>query len=252
MRSNPATGNATDKVLAVLSALPEHEGVTAIAAATGLPKSTVHRVLQSLVEHQFAINVGDGRYLGGPRILTVAGEVMRRFDPARHAGGTLRRLAEQTGCTVHYALSVGDEAVYAAKVDGSKPYHMPSRVGMSIRLHTTAIGKAVLAGLPDDEVRALARRAGLPRRTPKTLTAVTALLADLARVRDRGYALDEEENEAGIRCVGAAVRDHTGRVAGGVSVSTLALEGWPLPVPELGARVRAAAADISASLGYVE
>jgi IclR family acetate operon transcriptional repressor len=241
MRSNPATGNATDKVLAVLAALPEHEGVTAIAAATGLPKSTVHRVLQSLVEHQFAINVGDGRYLGGPRLLTVAGEVMRRFDPARHAGGTLRRLAEQTGCTVHYALSVGDEAVYAAKVEGRKPYHMPSRVGMSIRLHTTAIGKAVLAGL-----------AGLPRRTANTLTGVTALLADLAEVRKRGYSIDDEENETGIRCVGAAVHDHTGRVAGGVSVSTLALEGWPLPVPELGDRVRAAAADISASLGHVQ
>ena len=98
-------------------------------------QSTVHRILQSLVEHRFALNAGDGHYIGGPRILTLAGRLMGRFDPAQHADGTLRRLREDTGYTVHFGLLAGDDVVYAAKVEGKKPYRMPSRVGMSVRLH---------------------------------------------------------------------------------------------------------------------
>jgi len=248
LRSRPGNGSAIAKVLAVLEALPEYERVTAIAQATDLPKSTVHRILQTLVEHEFAMVTGDGAYSGGPRILLLAGRVMSRFNPAQHAQNALRGLQDAAGHTVHFALLAGDEAVYAAKIEGDKPYRMPSRIGMSIRLHTTAIGKAILAAMPEDEVLARVRRTGLERRTPNTLTDPQALLAHLAGIREQGYALDEEENEAGIRCIGAAVHDQTGRVIGGVSLSVLGLEvtgpleGW---APD----VLTAARDISASLG---
>jgi len=248
MRSNPGNGSAIEKVLAVLEALPEHERVTAIAQATGLPRSTVHRILQTLVEHEFAMVTGEGSYSGGPRILLLAGRVMSKFNPAQHAQNALRRLQEAAGHTVHFALLAGDEAVYAAKIEGDKPYRMPSRVGMSIRLHTTAIGKAILAAMPDEEVLTRVRRVGLERRTPNSITDGRALLRHLAQVRARGYALDEEENEAGIRCLGAAVFDQTGRVVGGVSVSVLALE-VSTPLDGYAPAVLAAARDISASLG---
>jgi len=249
VKSRPGGGNATEKILAVLQALAEHERIVDIATATDLPKSTVHRILQSLVEHEFALNAGDGRYLGGPRILTLAGKLMSSFDPAQHADGTLRNLREETGYTVHFGLLAGDEAVYAAKVEGKKPYHMPSRVGMSIRLHTTAIGKAIMAAMPDDAVRALLGRTGMEGRTPKSITDPEGLLADLAAIRARGYSIDDEENEPGIRCVGAVVFDHTGRPSGAVSLSTLSMEPWQSPLDELGGHVRRAAAEISASLG---
>lgn len=249
MKSRPGGGNATDKVLTVLQSLAEHERIADIAASTGLPKSTVHRILQSLIEHQFALNAGDGRYIGGPRILTLAGGLMARFDPAQHADGTLRRLQEDTGCTVHLGLLAGDDAVYAAKIEGNKPYRMPSRVGMSIRLHTTAIGKAILATLPDETVTAMVRRTGLEARTPNTITDVPALLRRLDEIRTAGYAVDDEENEPGVQCVAAAVYDHTGRAAGAVSVSTLTLEPWQIPIESLGKRIRQAAAEISTSLG---
>lgn len=249
MKSRPDGGNATDKVLAVLQALGEHERLADIAAATGLARSTVHRILQSLVEHRFAIATGDGRYIGGPVVLTLAGRLMGRFDPAEHADGALRRLRDDTGYTVHLGLLAGDDVVYGAKIEGAKPYRMPSRVGMSVRLHTTGIGKAILAALPEATVRAIVQRTGLEPRTPNTISDETALVRHLEQVRARGYAIDDEENEPGVQCVAAAVFDHTGRVTGAVSVSTLVLESWNVPLERLGERVVAAALEISESLG---
>src|SRR5690606_20880873 len=90
-----------------------------------------------------------------------------------------------------------------------------------LRLHCTAIGKAILAHLPRDEVEAVVASAGMPSRTPATITDLPALHAELAAVRERGYALDDEENEPTVRCLGAAVLDRSGRPRGGVSISTV-------------------------------
>ncbi|GAA2877620.1 IclR family transcriptional regulator [Actinoplanes cyaneus] len=242
-------GSSIDKTLAVLEALAEHHRVTDIAAATGVSKSTAHRILQALVTWGFARPDGLGSYEPGPRILTLAGRVMQRFDPARQASGALHALCEATGFTTHFAIRSVDEAVYVDKQEGRRPYQMPSRIGMSVALHTTAIGKAVLAELSDAEVLAICRRTGLAPRTPRTLTSEEDLLAHLAGVRALGYAIDDEENEPGIRCLGVAVFDHTGQVLGGISVSTLAMD---MDLPGLRSRapeVIAAARDVSAALG---
>ncbi|WP_189130909.1 IclR family transcriptional regulator [Wenjunlia tyrosinilytica] len=249
MRSNPGGGNAIEKVLAVLEALPEHERVTDIAGATGLAKSTVHRILQSLVDRQFAIPTGSGSYIGGPRILSLAGKVMGRFNPAQHADAALRGLCQETGCTVHFALLDADQAVYAAKLEGAKPYRMPSRVGLGIRLHSTAIGKSILAALPPSEADAIMARTGLEARTPNTVTDPTELRRRLDEVRSRGWAYDDEENEPGILCIAAAVQGHTGAVIGAVSVATISLDPWPADVESLAAQVRSTADEVSTALG---
>jgi IclR family transcriptional regulator, acetate operon repressor len=242
-------GSSIDKTLAVLEALAEHHGVTDIAVATGVSKSTVHRILQALVLWGFARPDGLGRYEPGPRILTLAGRVMYRFDPARQAAGAIRALSESTGYTTHFAIRSVDEAVYVDKQEGSRPFQMPSRIGMSIALHTTAIGKAILGQLGDEEVLAISRRTGLAGRTPHSLTSEEDLLSHLARVRARGYAVDDEENEPGIRCVGAPVFDHTGQVLGGISISTLAMDLDMTGLEARAAEVVAAAKDVSAALG---
>ncbi|GGK83193.1 IclR family transcriptional regulator [Sphaerisporangium melleum] len=242
-------GSSIDKALAVLEAIAEHHRVTDIAAATGVSKSTVHRILQSLVEWGFARADGAGGYEPGPRILTLAGRVMTRFDPSRQASASLRALHEHTGYTTHFAIRSGDEAVYVDKLEGRRPYQMPSRVGMSLRLHSTAIGKAILAELGEEEVRGVAARTGLARLTPATLTGVEELLVHLESVRARGYAVDDEENEPGVRCVGAPVFDHTGRVLGGISISTLAMDMDRARLEELAPAVTAAAREVSQALG---
>lgn len=245
----PRTGGGSiDKALTVLEALAEHRRVTDIAAGTGLPKSTVHRILQSLVGWGFARADGTGGYLPGPRILTLAGKVMSRFDPAQHADAALQSLRDRTGFTVHFAIRSGDEAVYVQKLEGLGPYQMASRVGMSMRLHSTSIGKAILSRLGDEEITLITARTGLERRTEHTITDTDALLRHLAEVRRRGYSVDDEENESGIRCVGAPVFDHTGTVMGGISISGLAFEITG-DDPTLAAKVVAAAHDVSLALG---
>ena len=243
-----AGGGSIDKALTVLEALAEYRRVTDIAAGTGLPKSTVHRILQSLVGWGFARADGDGGYVPGPRILTLAGRVMSRFDPAQHADSALRGLRDRTGFTVHFAVRGGDEAVYVRKLEGLRPYQMASRVGMSMPLHSTAIGKAVLARLHEEEVTAITGRTGLERRTARTITGLPALLDHLAEVRRRGYAVDDEENEEGIRCVAAAVSDHTGTVLGGISISGLAFELSPDDA-RLCDEVTTTAREVSTALG---
>jgi IclR family acetate operon transcriptional repressor len=241
-------GGSIDKALTVLEALAEHRRVTDIAAGTGLPKSTVHRILQSLVGWGFARADGQGGYLPGPRILTLAGKVMSRFDPAQHADSALQGLRDRTGFTVHFAVRSGDEAVYVRKLEGLGPYQMASRVGMSMLLHSTSIGKAILAQLRDEEVTVIASRTGLEHRTQRTITDTDALLSHLAEIRRRGYSFDDEENEVGIRCVGAPVFDHTGTVMGGISVSGLAFEVAP-DDETLGPQVVTAAREVSLALG---
>ena len=243
------TDTAVEKTLAVLEALADHTRITDIARVTGLPKSTVHRLLQTMVDRGFATPTSDG-YLTGPRVLALAGKVLRPMDTVERARPFLRALQESTGCTVHLAVLFGDELVYVDKVEANKPYRMASRLGMPLIAHGTAIGKAVLASLSTSELDAFVRRTGLPGRTPRTITSTSRLKAQLARVRRSGFALDDEENEIGVRCVGSAIRDHAGVVIGGLSASSLAMEHSLAELIALGPRVLQAADEVSAALGW--
>jgi DNA-binding IclR family transcriptional regulator len=246
------TDTAVEKTLAVLEALADHSRITDIARVTGLPKSTVHRLLQAMVERGFAAVRSDGGYLAGPKVLVMAGKVLRPVDTVERARPALRALREESACTVHLAMVVGDELVYVDKVEANKPYRMPSRLGMSLSVHCSAIGKAVLASMAVSELDALMGRIRLAARTPNTITTPERLRAELAEARRTGYGFDDEENEIGIRCVGAAIRDHTGAVVGGISASTLAMEHTMAQLADLAPRVLHAADEVSVALGYVE
>ncbi|WP_439662747.1 IclR family transcriptional regulator [Lentzea sp. HUAS TT2] len=244
------TDTAVEKTLAVLEALADHTRITDIARVTGLPKSTVHRLLQAMVDRGFATMGSDG-YLTGPRVLALAGKVLRPLDTVERARPALRALQESTGCTVHLAVLFGDELVYVDKIEADKPYRMASRLGMSLPAHGTAIGKAVLASLSTSELDAFLTRTGLPGRTPHTITSAPRLNAQLTRVRRSRFALDDEENEVGVRCVGSAIRDHSGTVIGGLSASSLAMEHSLPELIALGPRVLRAADEVSAALGWL-
>ncbi len=191
-----------------------------VAERAAVPRSTAYRVLATLTAEGFAENCGEGRYGVGGRLSGLGAQIVSVVSAG--VGPALRRLQKGAGGnTVHLAVRVGDHAVYLHKVDSDKPYEMRSRVGNELRLHCTAIGKAILAYLPHDEVEAVVASAGMPSRTPRTITDLAALRAELVAVRERGYAVDDEENEATVRCLGAAVLDRAGRPRGGVSVSTV-------------------------------
>lgn len=240
---------AARKLTAVVEALAGNGSVSRIAEQTGLATSTVHRILQELVALGWAREDGEHGYLLGPRVLALTGH---RFDEGtivRLAHPVLMALREQTGLTVHFALRSGDQCVYVDKLEGLRPYQMRSRVGLAIPMHCTAIGKSVLARTPEPEVRALVGRTGLPGATTHTLTTVERLLADLEAVARRGFAVDAEENELGIRCIGAPVLDHRDRPIGGISISGLAHEVAAKDVRRLAPLVVEAAGEITAALG---
>lgn len=190
-----------------------------IAADAGVLKPSTHRILATLVELGYVTSLGGGSYTAGPRMRALAAEV--DGGATGDVAAELTALRRSVGQTVHLALRSGDQAVYTHKVEADQPYTMASRVGMRLALHCTAIGKAILAHLPDDEVSRIIGATGLAPRTPNTHTDPASLRADLAEVRRLGYALDDEENESTVRCLGAPVLDVEGNPLGAVSISTV-------------------------------
>ncbi|MFE1715433.1 IclR family transcriptional regulator C-terminal domain-containing protein [Streptomyces sp. NPDC058728] len=217
-----SAGSALEKSLRILEAVAAPGGphrLADVTAAAAVPKSSTFRILASLVEQGFVHQDSESRYGAGPRLRGLSA-LVTGGEPAS-IGRILGELQQTTGQTVHLALHSGETITYIQKLESDQPFRTASRVGMRMPLHTTAIGKSILAHLPEAEVRGLIAAAGLPARTPRTLTTARELSAQLAEVRARGFALDDEENEPTIRCIGAAVLRPDGRPVGGVSVTTV-------------------------------
>ncbi|MFT4044399.1 MAG: IclR family transcriptional regulator [Gordonia sp. (in: high G+C Gram-positive bacteria)] len=248
--NNTASTSMSEKTLAVLEATVLHERFTDIVEASGLPKSTVHRILAILVDSEFVTGNAEHGYRAGRRFMTLAGRAISNISIGAIAQPVVDRLVGEVDCTVHVGAVSGDEMVYIIRTDSaSKPYRMRSRVGLSISMHSSGMGKAVLACRDSESVRSYAERTGLPARTEHTLTELDALLAELAQVRDRGYALDLSENESGTVCVSAPIFDFSGEPAYGISVSSIAVEHPGRAIEQFAPQVKAAAESISRLLG---
>jgi IclR family acetate operon transcriptional repressor len=243
--------NSIEKTLAVLRALsipgaPHQLALIAEQAEVG--KTSAHRILQALVANNYAQARGDGGYAPGPALYALGGPAGGALDLDAAARPILTDLQQATGHTVHFAVRSGRAAVYVSKVEGDKPYQMASRAGMQVRLHCTAIGKAVLAALPEAEVD------DLLTVQEETLSPPIPDLAEfhtqLQLIRGRRYSIDDEENEENVRCVGAPVYDATGAVLGGISVSGLAFVFSVKQVHAVGPLVADAADRLSVALGH--
>jgi len=245
-----ASAGASEKTLLVLEAALTHSRFTEVVDATGLAKATTHRILGTLVDRQFVTVDADGNYLPGPKILSLAGVAMQRIDISAIARPFVDELVAKTHCTVHLGVVNGDEMIYLVRADSDRPYVMPSRVGLAIPMHCTGIGKVVLGSWADDELERFVARAGLPARTEHTITSLEGLRTEIADVRRLGYALDREENVPGLGCVAAPIRDHTGTVKYGISVSTLLIEHTVEQIEAMSALTVETADKISAALGY--
>lgn len=240
---------ASEKTLMVLEAAMTHERFSEIVAAVNLPKATVHRILTTLVERDFVRVADGGAHVPGPKILSLAGIAYDRVDISTIVQPYIDDLVRRVQCTVHVGVRSGDEIIYLVRTDSDKPYRMPSRVGAAIPLHTSAIGKAILARLDDDAIERFVNRAGLPRRTARTLTTIDELRTELADIRRDGHAYDREENVPGVVCIGTAVRDHTGHSNYGLSISSLALEHTEGQLAAMADDLHKTAADITHALG---
>jgi DNA-binding IclR family transcriptional regulator len=220
-----------------------------LSEALSMNKSTVLRLLAPLCDVRLVEQDPEtGRYRLGWRTAQLGQVYLERLDPRGAAHDVLRGLMVDSGETAHLVLADLPEVVYIDKVEAAQPVRMYSRIGNRQPAYCTGVGKALLAHADDETLRA-AIAAGLPPRTPNTLTTGARLRADLAAIRERGYAIDDVENETDIRCVAAPVFDHTGTARYAVSISGPATRVTPDRVPDLGHAVAAAAAEISRRLG---
>lgn len=241
--------SASEKTMSVLAAALEHSRFTDIVAASGLAKATVHRILATLVASGYIMGDGEQGYRAGSAMLSIAGRAIASVDIAQLAGATVDRLVKEVDCTIHVGVATDAEILYLIRRDASKPYQMKSRVGHGMPLHCTGMGKAVMATWSETRVAEFIERAGLPARTSRTITTPDELFAELEKVRERGFATDIGENEDGTVCVSAGIRDHSGEVTHGLSISSIALEHPGTSIEQFADSAIAAAGEISVLLG---
>ncbi|MEO3974502.1 IclR family transcriptional regulator [Streptomyces sp. CAU 1734] len=190
-------------------------GLSELAASSGLPLPTIHRLMRTLVGCGYARQQPNRRYALGPRLIRLGESASRLLGT--WARPSLAKLVEATGETANMALLDGDEIVYVAQVPSKHSMRMFTEVGRRVLPHSTGVGKALLANTPPHEVRALLARTGMPAATEKTITTPEEFLRALEEVRRTGYAVDDNEQEIGVRCLAVPVPDSP--TAAAISIS---------------------------------
>lgn len=221
-----------------------------LSVRLGEPKSSVHRLVSTLEQLGLLMRgYEDGKYRLGPGVLRLASAALEGLELRRTARHHLERLAETLEETVHLAILDKGEVVYIDKIDSPRGVGMVSHIGGRAPAHCTALGKAMLAYLPENEVREIAAR-GLSAYTPATITNVEELLAHLRLARARGYAVDQGEHESVICCVASPVRDYQGQVIGAISATRVMSGSAPFHMESMVTRVLEATAAASRDMGW--
>jgi len=214
-----------------------------------MPKSTVHRYLATLQQLELAERGDTDRFRLGPKVIELAGQFLANSDLRTESQGALDALAAQTDETIHLAVPSGTEVVYIAKVESKHALRMYSYIGARLPMYCTALGKAILAFSAPERRRDIFAQPLSPR-TPSTITSRQAFERELDAIRSQGYAIDDEENEPGIRCVGAPISDYSQTVIAALSVSGPGNRMDRKRCMELAPIVREAAQQISRRMGY--
>lgn len=218
-----------------------------LSALTDLPLPTIHRLLRTLVTLGYVRQLPNRRYALGPRLIRLGEGANKQLGAV--ARPQLKSLVDQLGETSNMAVFDSDMVVYVAQVPSLHSMRMFTEVGRRAHAHDTGVGKAILAQLDDETVRGIVARAGMPTPTAKSIGDVDTLLKELERIRKRGYAIDEEEQELGVRCFAMAVPDAPTLSAVSVSgpVSRVDRSFGDRAIPVLRAAVHAISAELNRS-----
>ncbi len=249
-RSVPALDRALS-ALELLAASKYGLSLPELSLELKLPKSSTHSLLLTLERRGYLHrNVRTNRYLFGLQLFTLANMALAGIDLREKAAPFLRALMARCRLTVHLAVLDHNEAVLIDKAEPPGVYKLATWLGKRMELHCTAVGKAMLAWLADEELEEIIRQRGLPRHNDNTLATPKRLRDELAKVRRNGYAVDDEEDEIGYRCVGAPIFDSSGRVVGGVSVSGDFEQVVSDKLPLIAEQVKQCAGSVSAIMGF--
>ena len=238
------------KLLNLFSESPRGLTAKQVAALSGLPVSTVHRFLANLVTAGFLNRDLEGTHHLGIVCFAIGQAAAGQLDIRRLSLPYLRELNQQTRETIHLTVRHGVSAVYVEKLDSPEPLRIHSRIGASVPLYCTAVGKVMLAYMPSDEQERVLSQLELKRLTPNTAGSLQELKAELFRVGKNGYASDLEEHELHIRCVAAPIWDHTGSVQSSLSITAPSLRMPVARLRQLAPLIQTAGLQISTELGY--
>ena len=247
-----------ERISAILDIIGESPGgmsIRQVSSQLNLPKGTVHRLLSSLIYVGYIRqDAGSRNYFLGLKLLDLGGLVASQLDLRKIAGPLLHALADKSKETVHMVVWDQDEVAYIEKVEPPSDMgglRMASRIGSRNPAHSCAVGKIFLSYFSPTELEDFISRKGLPARTSNTITDAVALKQELKTIREQGYALDDEENEKGIRCVGAPVLGESGTPVAAISISGPAFRvTQKIAHGVLKREIMRTAAEISRSLGY--
>jgi DNA-binding IclR family transcriptional regulator len=249
--STAGSAKALAKGLALIDHIAESDAalrLVDLVDVSGLPRPTVLRLLDVLCRAEVLRLDAAGGYTLGPRVAAWGQSFLDRLDLRSQAMPAMQELVDISDETCFLGVLDGSQVLYLAAVNSPQPVRPAARPGSRNPLHCTGIGKVLLAGLADEEVARLLPEP-LERRTENTLTHVAEVVENVRQVRDRGFAIDEIENEEGVRCVAAPIRDSTGAVVAGLSVSAPAYRFSSEDVRRLAPEVLRVTTELSRRLG---
>ena len=245
---------SVDRALRIFDLFDEYETelkITDISERMQLHKSTVHSILKTLQSKGYIEqNEENGKYRLGMKLFERGNLVIRSLDIRTIAKKHLIKLSVETENTVHLVILDGKEGIYIDKVEGPSATVLYSRIGRRIPVHSSAVGKALVAFKSKKELQEILKGYVYKKQTINTITDEKTYLEDLEKVRDSGFAIDKEENEPGITCLAVPIWDHTGTVAAAMSMSQPTMRIDQIQLERSVEMLKEAAEKISKELGY--
>ena len=247
---------SAERIFSVLEMLAETGpiGLMDLSMRLKLHKSTVHRLLLSLICMGYVKQEDSGKYMLTFKLVGLSEKVLARVDIVALVHPLITELANECRETVHFVQRRGTEVFYLDKVAPLYPresaIRMASQVGLARPLYCSAVGKAILAELSDDEVEYIWRNSIIEKKTEYTITALWELKRELAVIREKGYSIDNEENELGVRCIAVCIKNHQGLPNNAFSISAPAGRMTNERVQELSVEILKTKQAIQQVLGY--
>jgi DNA-binding IclR family transcriptional regulator len=252
VKESPST--AVERALSILETVSQRDGGmtnSEISRKLGIPKSTASYILRTLETNGYLRRDQANKYRLGLKVISLSHRALSGLDITEVAMPVLRSLAERYKITAHLAILDQGEVVYIEKADAPGFIKMDTWVGRRLPLHSTSVGKALMSHLPEEEIKAIIKEHGLRKITPKTITTIHEFLRELERVRTRGFAVDDEENNLGVRCVAAPIFNRFGNVEAALGVSGAISQMEKSNVSKMAVVLIEAAQRISRQLGYL-
>ena len=244
---------ALDRAFAVLDLLGESEtplGLAQVASSLQLHKSTAHRFLMVLERHRMVERTATGKFRLGLRLFDFGYRAIEQYALRDRAQPHLRRLVAETEETAHLCILEQARVIYIDKIEPARSVRMITRIGSSNPVHCTSVGKAILAFLPEERAADVVKRTRFERFTHRTIATPEALRTEMEKTRRRGYAVDDEELEEGLRCIAVPLLDAQKQPVAAVSISGPSFRVTAQKLPAIANQLLQCVRGIASDMGY--